>query len=548
MLGGPMRARAPLPILWLAAALLALAPATDAQEAAAPAPIQALVERREIDALRGPRFGDPIALLTAIYEPRGWAPLWVDDGEPTRLVGDVADALRDAAVHGLDPADYDGDRLAAEAQRLDDERRPSADAQARFDVAVSLGFLRFLSDLHGGRVDPRKLGYDYDAGGSPIDLAAILGEAVRERDVAAAIEAAQPPFRQRRLLGEQLAIHRALAADATLAPPAIAIDAKRRKIVAGDPLPEAEALVRWLAALGDLPRDARATALYDDALAAGVTHFQSRHGLEPDGVIGPATARELAVPIATRTRQIELALERLRWIPTPAGARAVLVNLASFELAAYDAIGPDAAPALQMAVVVGRATRMETPIFADHMESVVFAPYWNVPRSIVKDEILPKVAKQSDYLAKENMEIVGGDGSVAALASGSARVRQRPGRGNSLGRVKFLFPNSHDVYLHDTPSRSLFQRSRRDFSHGCIRVAEPELLARWVLAPEGWDDAQVASALARKSERGVPVTQPIAVVLYYTTAVARPDGTITFHPDVYDHDAALERALGGSKI
>jgi len=544
-----MRARPSLPILLLAAALVAASPATDAQEAQPPpAPIQALVERREIDALRGPRFADPVALLTAIYEPRGWAPLWVDDdGEPTRLVGAVATAFRDAAVHGLDPADYDGDRLEAEAERFDDERT-SADAQARFDVSVTLAFLRFLSDLHGGRVDPRKLGFEYAPGGSPIDLPVLVAEAVREKDVPRAIEAAQPPFRQRILLTEQLAIHRALAADASLVPVVIAIDPKKRKIVAGDPLPEAPALVRWLVAQGDLPRGTPVPALYEGALVEGVTRFQARHGLEPDGVIGAATAKELTVPVAARVRQIELALERLRWLPTPPGTRVVFVNLASFELVAFDAIEPEAEPALEMRVVVGRATRMETPIFAGRMQTVVFAPYWNVPRSILRNEILPKLAKQPDYLVKENMEIVGGDGSAAALASGSARVRQRPGRGNSLGRVKFLFPNTHDVYLHDTPSRGLFQRSRRDFSHGCIRVEEPELLARWVLAPEGWDDAQVAKALALKSERGVPLTQPIAVVLSYTTAVARRDGTITFHADVYGHDAALERALAGERL
>jgi len=184
------------------------------------------------------------------------------------------------------------------------------------------------------------------------------------------------------------------------------------------------------------------------------------------------------------------------------------------------------------------------------MKTVVFAPYWNVPRSIATGEILPKLRRGLGYLARENMEIVRdghalapGADAVAQLAAGSARLRQRPGKGNALGRVKFLFPNSNNVYLHDTPSRSLFQRSRRDFSHGCIRVADPDALARWVLAAEGWDAERVAEGLALQSETQIPLTDAIPVVIYYTTAVARRDGTIAFYDDIYGHDVALRRAL-----
>jgi len=268
-------------------------------------------------------------------------------------------------------------------------------------------------------------------------------------------------------------------------------------------------------------------------------------------VIGAATARALAVPAAARVRQIELALERIRWIPALERGRVVFVHVASFELLAFDDVAPDVAPALQMPVVVGRAAS-QTPIFAGAMKSVVFAPYWNVPRSIVTHEILPKQRRNPGYLAAEQMEVVSGGrvlgagpDAVAELASGRGQLRQRPGAKNALGRVKFLFPNSHDVYLHDTPSQSLFQRSRRAFSHGCIRVADPDALARWVLRDEGWDDARVEQALQLTSQRVVPLAHAIPVVIYYTTAVAHRDGTISFYEDIYGHDAALERALAG---
>jgi murein L,D-transpeptidase YcbB/YkuD len=184
------------------------------------------------------------------------------------------------------------------------------------------------------------------------------------------------------------------------------------------------------------------------------------------------------------------------------------------------------------------------------MRTVVFAPYRNVPRSITKNEILPKLRTNPGYLAAQQMEIVR-DGSVlgatpdaiAQLAQGGAKLRQRPGAKNALGRVKFLFPNSNNVYLHDTPGHAVFQRARRDFSHGCIRLSTPAALALWVLEPEGWDAAQVDRALAAKAELRVTLQTPIPVVISYATAVARPDGTISFYEDIYRHDAALERAL-----
>jgi len=262
----------------------------------------------------------------------------------------------------------------------------------------------------------------------------------------------------------------------------------------------------------------------------------------------------LAVPAAARARQIAVALERLRWLPAFTPERGIVVNVPAFELWGFDELGAGRAPAIQMSVVVGSALENQTPFFMGEMETVVFAPYWNVPPNILRKEIVPKLRANPGYLATENMEIVS-NGTVLAPSSaaiaqaerGGASVRQRPGGRNSLGRVKFLFPNPYDVYLHDTPMLSLFRRTRRDFSHGCIRLADAGALARWVLAGEGWDADRVDAMLAARRQTPVSLRHGFPVVIAYETAVARLDGTISFYDDIYGHDAELERALGSAE-
>ncbi|HEU4699662.1 MAG TPA: L,D-transpeptidase family protein [Gemmatimonadales bacterium] len=261
-----------------------------------------------------------------------------------------------------------------------------------------------------------------------------------------------------------------------------------------------------------------------------------------------------SAPLAPRVRQLELALERLRWLPPIGRQRFIVVNIPAFELFAFDSTGGAGLPALQMPVIVGRALNTRTPMLLQAMRYIDFRPYWNVPRSILVKEILPALRKNANYLRRNDMEVVGardrvlGDTPTPAvlqgLERGELRVRQRPGPANSLGLAKFVFPNAADVYLHGTPNPGLFARTRRDFSHGCVRVFDPAGLAEWVLRDQpGWSRARIDSAMAGKTTTRVLLSKPMPVVVFYTTAVVWPDGRTVFYPDIYGHDATLDRAM-----
>jgi murein L,D-transpeptidase YcbB/YkuD len=322
----------------------------------------------------------------------------------------------------------------------------------------------------------------------------------------------------------------------------------------GDAYAGASALHRLLRALGDLPPATPPPAeRYDAALVQGVRHFQSRHGLAADGVIGAATWVALAVPPAQRAQQIALALERLRWLPDMSGQPFIGINIPMFRLWARDAAG--GVPA-GMAVVVGRALNTQTPVLFDAMSHVIFRPYWNVPRSILRNEVLPALERDAGWLRRNDMEIVRGGGddaqplaldaaSLAGLRQGSLRVRQRPGPKNSLGLVKFIFPNDANVYLHGTPAPALFGRARRDFSHGCVRVEDPLALAQWVRREQPqWTRERIEAAMAGSAPVRVDLKRPLPVILFYVTAMVIPsDQALHFADDIYGHDTRLAHAL-----
>ncbi|HZI84074.1 MAG TPA: L,D-transpeptidase family protein, partial [Casimicrobiaceae bacterium] len=330
-----------------------------------------------------------------------------------------------------------------------------------------------------------------------------------------------------------------------------------RKIEPGGRYPGAAAIAERLRRVGDLPEDAAISPdnRYDGALVDAVRAFQDRHGLKADGVLGRETLAALALPFAARIRQLELTLERLRWLPELPPGPMIAVNIPSFRLWAFANGREDSAAKLSMPVIVGGAvSAKKTPVFIGDMRYIEFSPYWNVPPKIQRAEIVPRLRRDPDYWEREAFEAVpvrgkGGavttlDAALGGLASGELRVRQRPGEKNALGAVKFVLPNTMDIYLHDTPAQKLFDRSRRDFSHGCIRVADPSALAAFVLGdqPE-WTDARIAEAMDAGTMSIARLTRPIPVVIFYTTAIVDATGRVLFAADIYGYDAKLEKAL-----
>jgi murein L,D-transpeptidase YcbB/YkuD len=329
-----------------------------------------------------------------------------------------------------------------------------------------------------------------------------------------------------------------------------------KTLAPGDPYPGAEALAQRMQLTGDLPQGAAADArpgIYEGALVDGVKHFQIRHGLGSDGRLGKDTVSQLNTPFSVRVQQLDDALERWRWLPADFSPLPVAVNIPEFVLRVFT---PDHRIAMRMNVVVGKAVRNETPVFAENMKYIIFRPYWNVPLSITRAEIIPSIQKDSGYLSKKGFEVTDQSGNIvtsgavsadvlAQLRSGKLLVRQKPGPANSLGLIKFIFPNEHNVYLHSTPAQSLFSQSRRDFSHGCIRLEKPAELAAWLLRdqPKWTLDAVNAAMQSGPDNQQVNLTPAIPVVIIYLTALVEENGEVYFFNDIYGHDQRLNAVL-----
>ena len=422
---------------------------------------------------------------------------------------------------------------------------------ARFDFALTISTLRYVSDLYHGRVSPKECQAALPE--KPLDGAQFLrDEIIQGADVKAAAEKLEPPFDGYRRTLAALERYVALRGEGD-GPPLPPIRAPLRP---GDEYKGVAELAAKLRRLGDLPADALVptSQIYAEPLASAVKSFEERHGLDADGILGHATFDALSVPLSRRVTQINLALERWRWLPHNLGPRVLVVNIPEFRLRAYD----NHQLTLTMRAIVGQAPDHQTPVFADQMESIIFRPYWNVPQSIQSKELVPILRRNPGYLAKNKMEIVDGrdevivapvDGSILnQLASGQLRIRQQPGPANSLGLIKFVFPNQFGVYLHGTPEHGLFFQSRRDFSHGCIRIENPAELAGWVLRerPE-WNKKRIVAAMNGTKPTSVKLAAPIPVLILYGTVFVQENGQIHFFQDVYGQDAVLERALAARR-
>ena len=405
--------------------------------------------------------------LERFYDPVAYAPVWSSAGKAHPAVAEAIAQLQAAPARGLTPADYDVEWLAGEGRRLMAGEHPDREL-AHFDVSLTLALLHYLADMHLGRLrsaytdvpfEVRMLGFD------PVEQ---LRTALAPGRLAQIIAAAEPGFPIYRRLKTALAQYRQLAAQPLS--PLPALPAGVRKIEPGASYAGAAALRERLVVSGDLPAATPAAPddRYEQPLVEGVKLFQDRHGLEPDGVLGKQTLAELNIPLATRANQIELSMERLRWLPYFPDGPLIAVNIPSFKLWAFDAGPSSLEPALAMRVIVGRSMRTQTPAFIGEMRYIEFNPYWNVPPSITRQEILPKLQRDPGYLERNDMEFVGTGKSaavsttvdaaaLAALRAGKLRVRQRPGATNALGTIKFGLPNSENIYLHATPAKALFR-------------------------------------------------------------------------------------------
>ena len=534
----------------LIALLLAGAGAASAEPAGEA--IRGLIERGHLLQLRRPDFSRLRPALEGFYKPSGYAPRWTTPDAPWQA---AIDELAAAPAHGLDPSDYDVDWLRQEFVAIAAADHASERAP-RADVALTVALFRLLSDLHLGRVTPERAGFRFARKDTPLDLAALLRNGIDHGGVHDAVVAAEPSFPLYQRLEEALVRYRGLAAE-TL--PAIApLPKSVRKVHPGGRYDAVAAIAERLRRAGDLREDAELApdGLYDGAVVDAVRAFQERHGLKADGVLGRETLAALATPFATRVRQIELSLERLRWLPELPPGPVIAVNIPSFRLWAFANARRDSASALTMPVIVGGAvSAKKTPVFIGDMKYVEFSPYWNVPPTIQKNEIVPKLKHDPGYWDREGFEAVpaGGKGgaitelsasTLDGLAQGGLRVRQRPGEKNALGQVKFVLPNTMDIYLHGTSAPQLFERSRRDFSHGCIRVSDPTTLAMFVLAdqPE-WTPERITEAMDAENLSTVRLARSIPVLIFYTTAIVDAKNRVLFQADIYGYDAKLEKAL-----
>jgi L,D-transpeptidase YcbB len=301
---------------------------------------------------------------------------------------------------------------------------------------------------------------------------------------------------------------------------------EKKKYKVGDSTAAVALIRKRLYLVGDL-EDMDSSLVFDDSLGAAVKRFQQRYGLTTDGVVGGTTLKEMNTPLTARIRQLLVNMERMKWMPAEPSGDFLLVNIPQFVLHGYEG----GKHTFRMNVVVG-STQNNTVIFTGKLKYVVFSPYWNVPSGILKNEILPGIKRNANYLASHNMEWNGG------------RVRQKPGPSNSLGLVKFLFPNSYDIYLHDTPSKNLFNESKRAFSHGCIRVSDPPFLAKWILRDQPqWTTEAIRKAMRANKEKYVNVKSDINIFIGYFTAFVDQEGKLNFRDDIYGHDREMERRM-----
>lgn len=477
--------------------------------------------------------------MQRFYQNRQFQPAWLTAKEPRPQARELLQAIDAAAADGLDPRRYEKERLAGllqEIEKTESYDDPSAQRLLAYtDMHLTYTFLTLAAHTATGRQQPDQLRIDWYTKPRNVNLEGRLEKALADQGkLDDALRSLRPPEDGYRPLIDALARYRQIAAQGgwqEIAP--------AEKLQPGLSDESVSRLKERLRAEGDLaaPREGEQNNwMFDESVTAAVARFQKRYGLEVTGKVDKDTLAEMDVPVAARIRQIEINLERWRWMPSDFGERYIRVNIPEFKMALID----HGKPELEMRVVVGKAQQSRTPVFSDKMTYLELNPAWNIPTGIAEEEILPKAANDPGYLANHNIEVV--------TEGSQTRLRQRPGPDNPLGQIKFMFPNDFDIYLHDTPADHLFAEAERDFSHGCIRLERPMDLAHVLLKGSEWTPEKLQEALATGEQKTITLPHPLPVHLLYFTAWVDKDGTVEFRRDIYGHDAKLAKALAEEPI
>lgn len=483
-------------------------------------------------------------VLPRFYNNRGFRAAWSDNKTLNTNAESLIEYINSADWHGLQPEDYHLKLIQNYAQKINGNMNPATLDMMKMDILLTDAFLLLAAHLYFGKVNPEKIGADWKIQRTEPELMldAKLEDALKAGNMFSCLDMLAPSLDSYTVFKEQLAYYRSIAQD----------EWNTIQITTGIKPGESSTTIpvvrKRLKKLRYNVAD-EASNEYDSLLLLQVQRFQRHHGLNPDGVIGRMTAEALNVPPAKRAETIRVNLERLRWMPLEIPERYILINIANYELDVFEKKDT----ILNMRAIVGRHYR-KTPVFNSMMTYLVLSPTWTIPPTIFRNDVLPELRKGPEYLSRKNMKILRFDGTEVdyhsidwetfTAANFPFMVRQSPGADNSLGRVKFMFPNTYNVYIHDTPGRELFAKEDRSFSSGCIRIEKPFELTKYLLADNpDWTDERIKTAMNADREQTVRLRQHIAVYMTYFTAWVSGTGGIHFRKDVYDRDEAVLRAL-----
>ncbi len=496
------------------------------------------------------------SLLIRFYRDRGFKPAWIDNAGLKAITDSLLEAIRGAADDGLNPKDYHVETIDSLLQRL--QLRLKARAPVEIDELFNLeilltdAFLLYANHLLSGRLNPETIDREWVTSRPEADVVAILTDALNTGRIRQTLLSLMPQIPCYLQMRREMVRYRSLA-----------LKGGWPMVPAGPPLKKGDrgmrvaALSARLMASGDLKqRPLSAISIFDDSLELAVKSFQQRYGMVADGTVGPMMIHALNIPALEYFRKIAVNMERWRWLPRELGSRYIMVNIAAFTLEVVE----NGVTVMHMPVVVGKDYR-RTPVFSANMTYLVLNPYWNVPETIATEDILKEVKRDPNYLVKRNIVVLRGwsdDTPIdpfqvnwAAITKQNLpyRFRQEPGPLNALGRIKFMFPNKYDVYIHDTPTRADFQRDQRALSSGCIRVPDPIQLAAYVLRGNpNWTKEKIESALEKLKNHTIPLPEPIPVHIFYCTAWIDAQGRVQFREDIYDRDKLVLEGLRAEQI